>query len=192
MSIKVIVFCIATVLLVQLPAQPCHITLKGQILDESTQAPLEFATAYVVETNLGASSDEKGYFQINGICPGKYHLQISHIGCCLLYTSRKDVANINYNELGADGILIKTIGRNLCITGGDRKGVLYAMYTLSLSLIHISMYSGLYPCRANGAGLVGMGCVGQGFSPGMVLIVSTGTSSIGNKGVPFSLSNKNT
>ncbi len=81
MSIKVIVFCIATVLLVQLPAQPCHITLKGQILDESTQAPLEFATAYMVETNLGASSDEKGYFQINGICPGKYHLQISHIGC---------------------------------------------------------------------------------------------------------------
>ena len=43
--------------------------------------------------------------------------------------NRKDAANINYNELGTDGILIKTIGQYLCITGGDRKGILYAVYT---------------------------------------------------------------
>lgn len=81
MSIKTIGLIWFTLFTVPLWAQPCEISIKGKILDESTQAPLEFATILLVENNLGASSDEMGNFLIKGICPGRYHLQISHIGC---------------------------------------------------------------------------------------------------------------
>lgn len=43
--------------------------------------------------------------------------------------SRKEMPVINYDDLGADGILIKTVGNNLLITGGSKKGVIYAVYT---------------------------------------------------------------
>jgi len=81
MSIKIIFFPLLILALARVEAQRCQYKIKGQILDKSTRAPLEYATAYLTEINLGASSDDKGYFQINGICSGKYHLQVSHIGC---------------------------------------------------------------------------------------------------------------
>ncbi len=45
-------------------------------------------------------------------------------------------------------------------------------------------------CRANGAGFVGNGCVGQVCSPGTVLF-SIGRSSIGHSGLPVSRSKTN-
>ena len=45
-------------------------------------------------------------------------------------------------------------------------------------------------CRANGAGLVGNGCVGQVCSPGTALF-SIARSSMGHSGVPVSRSNTN-
>lgn len=43
--------------------------------------------------------------------------------------NRKEAQNINYEDLGADGLFIKTIGQYLWITGGGKKGVLNAVYT---------------------------------------------------------------
>ncbi len=62
----------------------------------------------------------------------------------------------------------------------------------SVSGLSLLKYASLYPCLANGAGLVGKGCVGQGFSPGIMLLVGTGTSLIGNKGLPVTRSKINT
>ncbi len=43
------------------------------------------------------------------------------------------------------------------------------------------------PCRSNGAGFVGIGCVGELFSPGTVDF-GTGRSSIGHTGLPVTRS----
>lgn len=75
----------AYILLVLIPvfgqSQVCRLVLKGTVTDESTGIPLEYAAVYLQESRQGAAADSLGQFIFNGICPGVYHLQISHIGC---------------------------------------------------------------------------------------------------------------
>lgn len=61
--------------------QSCHLLLRGTVRDESTGIPLEYATLFIQETKQGASADSSGYFEIKNICPGEYHIQISHLAC---------------------------------------------------------------------------------------------------------------
>src|SRR5688572_15656917 len=78
------------------------------------------------------------------------------------------------------------------IDGGSYTPVLYLFLAISC-LIHIEERPknfSWYPCRANG-GFTGIGCVGQGLSPGILLTVSTGTSFTSNKDSPVSRSNIN-
>lgn len=44
--------------------------------------------------------------------------------------NRSANTNIDYDRFGRDGLLIRTAGTKLIITGGDKKGVLYGVYTL--------------------------------------------------------------
>ncbi|MFZ1717162.1 MAG: carboxypeptidase-like regulatory domain-containing protein, partial [Saprospiraceae bacterium] len=60
-------------------SQTCNLTLKGKISDESTGFPLEFATILIKETQQGQVADSLGLFVMNQLCPGAYHLQISHL-----------------------------------------------------------------------------------------------------------------
>ena len=62
-------------------AQDCNITLTGVILDKGTNIPLEYSTVFLENTGEGTVSDEQGFFEIKNICPGDYHVQVSHIGC---------------------------------------------------------------------------------------------------------------
>lgn len=62
-------------------AQTCDLMIRGQVLDESTGIPMEFAEIYIQETKQGGIADSLGYFKIGKICPGRYHVQVSHIGC---------------------------------------------------------------------------------------------------------------
>src|SRR4030095_16736368 len=76
--------------------------------------------------------------------------------------------------------------------GGSQIPVLYLFLVIS-SLIHEEERPknfSSYPWRANG-GFTGIGCVGHGFSPGMLLTVSTGTSFTPNNDSPVSRSNRN-
>ncbi len=43
---------------------------------------------------------------------------------------RKLVPGVKWDALGADGIVLKTVGRDLVLTGGRPRGVLYAVYEL--------------------------------------------------------------
>jgi hypothetical protein len=43
--------------------------------------------------------------------------------------NRPQTANILYDTLGRDGLLIRTTGKKLIITGGSKKGTLYGVYT---------------------------------------------------------------
>ncbi|MDZ4708083.1 MAG: TonB-dependent receptor [Saprospiraceae bacterium] len=72
---------IQTSIPVVLKGQPCNLVIRGFISDESTGIPLEYATLFIQETKQGASADSLGYFVIKGICPGEYHIQISHLAC---------------------------------------------------------------------------------------------------------------
>jgi ferric enterobactin receptor len=60
-------------------------TLKGKVLDKSTNQPLEYATVSVLNSQSGKAingtiTDEKGAFQVSGIPYGKYKIVIGFIG----------------------------------------------------------------------------------------------------------------
>jgi hypothetical protein len=72
-------------------------TVRGQVIDMQTKAPLIGALVRVVGTGLGAESDENGYYKISGVALGRQSLQASYIGyepqtvANILVTSGKEV-----------------------------------------------------------------------------------------------------
>jgi len=62
-------------------SQDCDLTISGQVTDRGTRVPLSFVTVFVQELHRGAITDDDGYFLIENICDGDYHLIFSHIGC---------------------------------------------------------------------------------------------------------------
>lgn len=78
---KILALFIAMTFFSQVNAQKCNIALSGSIIDKGSDIPLEFANIFMEENGKGAVSDANGLFSIADICPGNYHLKISHIGC---------------------------------------------------------------------------------------------------------------
>ncbi len=62
-------------------SQDCHIMLSGKVVDQHDEENLEFATVYIQELNSGTVCDSLGQFTLGEICPGKYHIIVSHLGC---------------------------------------------------------------------------------------------------------------
>lgn len=54
--------------------------LQGTVTDENTDEPLTGATIFLAETEQGTNTDVDGQFQLTGIEPGTYTVQISFIG----------------------------------------------------------------------------------------------------------------
>lgn len=50
-------------------------------MDVSTTLPLENAHIIVQESGKGTATDVNGIFALEPLCPGKYHIKVSHIGC---------------------------------------------------------------------------------------------------------------
>ncbi len=42
---------------------------------------MEFATVFVQNGTQGSVADSLGFFNIERLCPGQYHIQVNHIGC---------------------------------------------------------------------------------------------------------------
>ena len=61
--------------------QECNISLSGFIKDHFSESPLEFSNILIEEIGSGGISDTTGFFEIKNLCPGEYHLRISHISC---------------------------------------------------------------------------------------------------------------
>jgi len=72
-------FCIAFPSL--LWGQKCNLTLGGKVVDIRSSAPIGYANIFVKEVPTGSVSDSLGSFSIKNLCPGVYHITISHIGC---------------------------------------------------------------------------------------------------------------
>lgn len=77
----VALFSLTLLLTVFTYGQDCNITLSGSVEDLSTDNPISFANIFVKEIQTGDVTDSLGVFSIEALCPGKYHLSISHIGC---------------------------------------------------------------------------------------------------------------
>lgn len=66
---------------VSLTAQPCDLSLHGQVLEGDARTPLAFARIQVLELNRGVVTDSLGRYFLAGLCPGTYTLVCSHIQC---------------------------------------------------------------------------------------------------------------
>lgn len=62
-------------------AQDCTLDVEGKVIDDASRAPLEFVNVFIQELSTGVVTDEQGSFFLSDICPGEYHVNISHIGC---------------------------------------------------------------------------------------------------------------
>ena len=62
-------------------AQDCTITLEGKVLDAATGVPLPFTVVSLEESGQICTANDSGIFVLKSICPGSYHLRVSHIGC---------------------------------------------------------------------------------------------------------------
>lgn len=62
-------------------AQDCDLTVKGYVYDEGSQSPLAYVNVFIQETQNGTTTDDDGLFILDKICPGHFHVIISHIGC---------------------------------------------------------------------------------------------------------------
>ncbi len=59
----------------------CSVTLSGNIIDEHDQSDLGYATIFIAEVGKGTISNSNGYYALKNLCPGKYVITVSHIGC---------------------------------------------------------------------------------------------------------------
>ena len=83
--IKVSLFILSFLTLInaELAAQNRTGTISGEVRDAVTKQPLLYANISIVGTQIGAVTDEKGYFVIKNVADGVYQLKTSYIG----YTS---------------------------------------------------------------------------------------------------------
>jgi hypothetical protein len=81
--------------------------------------------------------------RISGASIAIDHDSITHKGGEILIgnVARPDLNNIPKERLDKDGILIKTSGNNLVITGGTDKGILYGVYTFLENYLGCRKYS---------------------------------------------------
>lgn len=63
-------------------AQDCHITLHGHVIEADTKEPLAYASVIVKEANKGVSTNENGYYEVQGLCENAtYTIEINHVEC---------------------------------------------------------------------------------------------------------------
>lgn len=62
-------------------SDPCTLVLSGRVVDDHDRTPLAFAAVYIPELERGAVADEAGRYRIAGLCPGRYQVRVSHVGC---------------------------------------------------------------------------------------------------------------
>ena len=75
---------IAALLLFSISSQAqehCNISISGQVVDEHDGQALAFAEVSIPAIGRGVVVDSTGHYQLENICPGRYLLVVTHIGC---------------------------------------------------------------------------------------------------------------
>lgn len=68
--------------------------ITGHILDAKTQKALYSANIFLVETEQGSSSNEKGYFEFNNLKAGTYTIKVKFLG----YIDAKQLVSVSAGE----------------------------------------------------------------------------------------------
>jgi iron complex outermembrane recepter protein len=61
-------------------AQKCNLTLRGKVLHQENDEPIEAAYIWIMENRSGAISDQNGNFIIRELCPGTYTIKVQFLG----------------------------------------------------------------------------------------------------------------
>ena len=61
--------------------QNCNLTLKGKVVDEHDDKPLEYAIIKIEESEETVVANKEGEFTLSNLCPGHLDLIISHLNC---------------------------------------------------------------------------------------------------------------
>ena len=79
---KTFIFLTIIIFSLLLPKESKAQTIRGVVLDKTTQQALPFSTIHIHDTHppIGASSDESGRFTITGVKPGRYNIEASYVG----------------------------------------------------------------------------------------------------------------
>lgn len=74
--------CISMILMVCVKAQDYHQTVRGQVIDKASHAPVEFASVTIGsdQINKGTITNEQGRFVLENVPVGRYTLRISFVG----------------------------------------------------------------------------------------------------------------
>ncbi len=108
-------------------AQECSLTLSGYVYDLATELPLTKVNLYIQENGKGSSSDEDGFFMITDLCPGNYHLILSHIGCLpvevFLELSRDSVLHLTMEHSVTNLRGVVVMGRSIEGTSKSVEGL---------------------------------------------------------------------
>lgn len=59
----------------------CVHVLSGQVIDDHDRTPLAFAEIYLPELERGTVADVNGAYRLDGLCPGRLLLRVTHLGC---------------------------------------------------------------------------------------------------------------
>ncbi|MFT5336174.1 MAG: iron complex outermembrane receptor protein [Sphingobacteriales bacterium] len=83
----------------ELPDENCALQISGMVLDHHDESALGFANILIKELNVGTTANEKGYYELNNICPGEYTILCSHMGCETVQKRIKlsDTITINFS-----------------------------------------------------------------------------------------------
>ncbi len=82
MRLRAIIYvAFALVQAVQAQTPPCDHVLRGRVVDEHDGEVLGFSHVIMVGTERSAAANENGAFTFTRLCPGRYKLRFSHVGC---------------------------------------------------------------------------------------------------------------
>ncbi len=89
------------------------------VTDHDSDEPLELVNIYIAETQQGILTDHHGVFKIPNLCPGEYHLTISHVGCEAAYLFLELTADttVNITMEHSDNVLEDVIVEGSSQTG---------------------------------------------------------------------------
>ncbi|MCF8303107.1 MAG: TonB-dependent receptor [Bacteroidales bacterium] len=82
-------------------------SIRGFVYDKSSGEPLLFTNVYLEKTQLGAATDENGYFVISKIPPGSYNLMVNSLG----YDSLKVKVTLEPNQTLSDKFYLEPKSR---------------------------------------------------------------------------------
>ena len=93
-------------------SQNCTYNLSGYVKDGDTQEPLIAVNITVEGLTIGAITDENGFFKIENLCDGPYHVVFSHIGCesqrmyWEVHGNKEVTVELHHAENILDGIVV--------------------------------------------------------------------------------------